>query len=160
MEEVYPRVERSDTPEIYLREVAHGRVAYIPWDLDRVFWEVLALDHGLLLRNVVEWATDEAPMVEVIGPGVLDVTVWRQAQSLTVHLVNLTNPMLMKGPMRELLLVGAQQVRLHLPEGRRAKRVRLLRAGITPTVQEFSPGEIAITVPGILDHEVVAVDLQ
>ncbi len=159
MEEVYPRVERTETPEIYLREVAHGRVVYIPWDLDRVFWEVLALDHSLLLRNTVEWATDEPPVAEVNGPGVLDVTVWRQAQSLTVHLVNLTNPMLMKGPMRELLPVGAQQVRLRLPEGRRVVRVRLLRAGITPTVEELSPGEIAITVPSILDHEVVAVDL-
>jgi hypothetical protein len=118
-----------------------------------------ALDHGLLLRNTVEWATDEPPPAEVRGPGVLDVTVWRQAQSLTVHLINLTNPMLMKGPMRELLPVGAQQVRLRLPEGRRAVRVRLLRAGITPMVQELSPGEIAITVPSILDHEVVAVDL-
>ena len=44
----YHRVERNDTPEIYLREIAHGRVAYIPWELDRVFWEVLAPDHGLL----------------------------------------------------------------------------------------------------------------
>jgi len=27
---------------------------------------------------------------------VLDVTVWRQEHSMTVHLVNLTNPMMMK----------------------------------------------------------------
>jgi hypothetical protein len=160
MEEVYPRVERTDVPEIYLRQLGEGRVAYIPWDLDRVFWEVLAPDHALLLRNVVLWATDEPPLVEVIGPGVLDVTLWRQTRSMTVHLVNLSNPMLMKGPIRELLPLGAQQVRLRLPAGQRASRVRLLRAGIAPAVQELEPGALAITVPSILDHEVIAIELQ
>ena len=48
--------------------------------------------------------------MEVKGPGVLDVSVWRQQRSMTVHLVNLTNPMMMKGPFRELIPVGEQQV--------------------------------------------------
>jgi len=51
-----------------------------------------------LLRNAVDWATNEPRPVEVTGPGTLDVTMWRQKESLTVHLVNLTNPMMMKGP--------------------------------------------------------------
>ena len=54
---------------------------------------------------------------EVTGPGVLDVTAWRQAGSMTVHLVNLTNPMMMKGPFRELIPVGEQQVVVQLPAG-------------------------------------------
>ena len=87
------------------------------------------MDHLKLLRNAVPWATNEEPPVTVAGPGVLDVTVWRQRQSLTVHLVNLTNPMMMKGPVRELIPVGEQHVRVRLPEGTRAKAVRLLVAG-------------------------------
>ena len=55
-------------------------------------------DHGRLLRNVITWAMNERPLVEVDGRGVIDVTVWRQRDSMTVHLVNLTNPMMMKGP--------------------------------------------------------------
>ena len=78
MEDVYPRVAHTDTRELYLREVGRSRVAYIPWDIDRTFWEVLSPDHGRLLRNVVTWALDEPPVVEVEGPGLLDVTVWRQ----------------------------------------------------------------------------------
>ena len=66
----------------------------------------MCVDHGRLLRNAVRWATNEAPPVEVDGPGVLDVTVWRQRESMTVHLVNLTNPMMMKGPLREIIPVG------------------------------------------------------
>jgi hypothetical protein len=39
----------------------------------------------------------------VTGSGTLDVTVCRQQASMTVHLVNLANPMMMKGPVRELI---------------------------------------------------------
>ncbi len=158
MEKVYVRQPKTDVPQVYLREYGKGRVAYFPWDACRVFWEVLAPDHLKLLRNAVAWATREDPPVTVAGPGVLDVTVWRQKDSLTVHLVNLTNPMLMKGPVRELLPVGEQRVRLRLPEGLRAKAVRLLVAGTTPTVRE-SPGRLELVVPSVLAHEVVAVDL-
>ena len=77
------------------------------------------MDHGLLLRNAVRWATNEDPPAEVKGPGVLDVSVWRQQRSITVHLVNLTNPMMMKGPFRELIPVGEQQVVVRLPPGAR-----------------------------------------
>jgi len=49
------------------------------------------VDHFKLLRNAVTWATNEDPIVTVTGPGVLDVTVWQQKDSLTMHLVNLTN---------------------------------------------------------------------
>ena len=49
---------------------------------------------------------NERPIVEVDGRGIIDVTVWRQRDSMTVHLVNLTNPMMMKGPLREAIPIG------------------------------------------------------
>ncbi|MEO7144624.1 MAG: beta-galactosidase trimerization domain-containing protein, partial [Bryobacteraceae bacterium] len=97
MEDVYPRIPRTTIPMVHIRESGGGRVVYFPFDLDRTFWEVLAGDHLTLLRNAVDWATNEEPPVFVAGPGVLDITVWRQRDSMTVHLVNLTNPMMMKG---------------------------------------------------------------
>jgi hypothetical protein len=96
--------------------------------------------------------------VTVAGPGVLDVTLWRQKDSLTVHLVNLTNPMLMKGPVRELLPVDEQRVRVRLPEGERSRGVRLLVANRVPAARE-SAGWMEVSVPTILAHEVIAVDL-
>jgi len=116
------------------------------------------VDHGRLLRNAVAWAANEAPPVTVTGPGVLDVTVWRQKESLTVHLVNLTNPMMMKGPFRELIPVGEQRVRVTLPPGRRAGKVQLLAAGREVRARAVGGG-LEVTVPSVLDHEVVAVDL-
>lgn len=158
MEKVYPRVLKTDVPQVYLRELGQGRVVYFPWDIDRTFWEVLCVDHFRLLRNAVVWATNESPVVTVTGPGVLDVTVWRQKDSLTVHLVNLTNPMMMKGPIRELIPIGEQEVRVRLPDGSRAKKVRLLAAEKNPRV-ERSEQYLSVAVPSILDHEVVVIDL-
>ncbi|MBI3414468.1 MAG: beta-galactosidase trimerization domain-containing protein [Verrucomicrobia bacterium] len=158
MEKVFPRVEKTDVAQVFLRQAGNGRVIYFPWDIDRTFWEVLCVDHFKLLRNSVEWATNEAPVAEVTGPGVLDVTVWRQKHSMTVHLVNLTNPMMMKGPVRELIAVGSQRVRVRLPAGAKPGRVHLLAAG--KTVSTRRDGEYLLaTVPSVFDHEVLAIDL-
>jgi uncharacterized protein YuzE len=159
MEKVYPRVEKTDVPQVFAQELGRARVVYFPWDIDRTFWELLSVDHFRLLRNAVTWATDEEPPVLVTGQGVLDVTVWRQKDSLAVHLVNLTNPMMMKGPIRELIPIGEQQVRLRLPDGTRVKEVRLLAADRTLRA-EHSGQYLSVTVPSILDHEVVAVDVR
>ena len=157
MEKVYPRVPKTDSAQVYLRESGAGRVVYFPWDIDRTFWVVLSTDHFKLLRNSVTWVTNEEPVVAVTGSGVLDVTVWQQESSVTVHLVNLTNPMMMKGPVRELMPVGEQKVRLHLPGGISAKRVRLLAAAKTPRVRR-SGQFLTVSVPSVLAHEVVAID--
>src|SRR5580658_2677750 len=127
MEKVYSRTARTDISCLYLREPA-GRVAYFPFDIDWTFWEVLCADHLKVLRNTVLWATNEAPMVEVDGPGLLDVTVWRNPGSITIHLVNMTNPMAMKGPYRTFFPVGPHTVRLNLPSGMKPTRGRLLIA--------------------------------
>ncbi len=158
MEDVYPRVGHTETRELYLRDLGRSRVAYIPWDIDRTLWEVMCVDHLRLLRNVVEWAANEPAPAVVEGPGILDVTVWRQRDSMTVHLVNLTNPMMMKGPLREVLPVGPQRVRIRLPDGLRPRKVQLLTAGTTMTPR-VADGVLTVTVPSVDVHEVVAIDL-
>jgi hypothetical protein len=157
MEDVYPREEDTDTRELYLREVGKGRVAYIPGDMDRAFWQMMSTDHGLLLRNVIRWALEEEPIVKVQAHGVVDVAVWRQQHSMTIHLVNLTNPMMMKGPFRELLPVKAVAT-IKIPQGANIKRVRLLMSGAIPAI-ESKEGQVTVEVPEIMDHEIVAIDL-
>lgn len=159
MEHVYPRRPDTDTRELYLRELGPSRIVYIPWDIDRTFWQIMNVDHGRLLRNVIAWATGEEPPVRVTGPGILDVTVWRQQQSMTVHLVNLTNPMMMKGPYRELIPLAGQKVRVRVPPGADVSRVRCLVAGKTLDY-EIAAGAASFTVPPILAHEVIALDLS
>jgi len=159
MEHVFPRVPPTDERQVYLRDLGRSRVVYFPGDIDRTFWEVLAADHGRLLANAVEWAINEERPVTVIGPGLLDVTAWRQKESLTVHLVNLTNPMTMKGPFREFVPVGPFTVKLRLPDGIRPRRVQLLVGEALPRTEEAA-GSLVVTVPIVRDHEVVAVDVS
>ena len=157
MEKVYPRVVKTDISCLYLRQPA-GRVAYFPFDIDRTFWEVLSADHLQMMRNTVLWANNEPPVFEVEGPGVLDVTAWRNSGSITMHLVNLTNPMTMKGPYRNFFAVGAQTVKLAAPEGVKATEAKLLVAGKTAPIEQ-SGSTLTFTVASVLDHEVVAIEL-
>lgn len=152
-------VKKTDKPGIFLRRFGKGRVVYFPWDIDRVYWEVMVDDHGRLLRNAIDWALDEERPVTVIGSGVLDVTVWKQKNSMTVHMVNLTNPMMMRPSFREMIASPPQQVRLRLPEGRRVSKVHLLVAGTAPPVHTAG-SLMTLNVPSIRDHEVIAIDFE
>jgi hypothetical protein len=156
MEDVYPRVPDTDTRELYLRQVGDSRIAYIPGDLDRSFWQLLSTDHGKLLRNTIRWALGEKPIVEIKGLGVIDVAVWQQKSSMTVHLVNLTNPMMMKGPFRELYPVDAE-VSISVPANKKVAAVKLLFSDNKPVFTN-KDGIIRLHVKGIQDHEIVALD--
>ncbi|HUP05261.1 MAG TPA: alpha-amylase family protein [Bryobacteraceae bacterium] len=158
MEEVYVRDAKTDIPGVMLRNVGAGRVVYFPWDADRTFWEVLDPDHGLVLANAVRWAANEEQPLQVEGPGLLDVALWEQKSSITAHLVNLSNPMMMKGLVREPLPVGPQKVRVKLPEGAKAKSVRFLVAETRPQWRQTGAW-IETTTPAVNLHEVVAIDL-
>lgn len=159
MEEVFPKEQTTHDAGVFLRQACRGRVVYFPGDIDRTFWDVLDVDHAKLLRNAVLWATDEPAPVTVEGKGVLDISVWGQKKSMTVHLVNLTNPMMMKGPVREIIPVSKQQLRIQIPAGRRVTKARLLVAG--QEVQFHLDRErVLLEVPSIGVHEVVALDLS
>ena len=157
MEEVFTLVPHTDTPAVYAREFGKGRVAYFPFDLDRTFWEVLAPDHGLLLKNAVAWAHRGEQPVTVTGKGMLDVSLWQQKGSLTVHMVNLTNPMMMKGPVRELIPSPPQRVTLRLPPGMKA--ARLLVSNTKPVARAVNT-TVTFEIPPIELHEVLAIDLE
>ncbi|MBB3350068.1 alpha-amylase family protein [Sphingomonas sp. BK069] len=158
MEKVYTATRQTDTPMVYARRVGKGRVVYFPFDLDRTFWENSTADHLTLLANAVRWASDAAPPLDVSGPGLLDIAYWRQRRSLTAHLVNLTNPMAMRGYMREVLPAGPYEVVLRLPPGATPARVRLLEAEQDARFSR-DRDRLIVEVPRVALHEVVAVDL-
>jgi hypothetical protein len=155
MEEVYVRQPPTNIPAVICRSLGQGRVVYFPWDIDRTFWEVLSPDHGRLFANAVRWALNEEPVLTVEGLGLVDVAVWKQAASLTVHLVNLTNPYAMKGPIREHIPLPPQRLALRCPQ--RPRRARWLWLG-QETRFEYRNGRLETRTPPIAFYEVLALD--
>jgi hypothetical protein len=159
MESVFTRPGVTHPPGVFVQQVGKGRVVYFPGDIDRTFWQVLGADHGKLLRNAVDWATNESPIVTVEGKGILDVAVWEQTNSMTLHLVNLTNPMMLKGPVREIVPISGQNISLRIPVGRRVSRVHLLVA-TRDIPYRTERDTIFLETPPIGLHEVVALDFS
>jgi hypothetical protein len=157
MEAVYPRPVKTKDAGVFVREFGAGRVVYFPWDVDKTFWDVLDVDHGKLLRNAVLWATKVQQPLTVKGKGVLDVAIWSQEKSMTVHLVNLTNPMMMKGPVREIIPIGRQEVKIQIPSGKRVSKAHLLVAKQQLQYRQQG-GFIEMAVPSVGLHEVIALD--
>jgi hypothetical protein len=158
MEEVFPREDLRNCAELYLREYGSGRAAYFPWDIDRLFWELLTEDHLRLFINTVDWVSRGERLITLSGPGIFDVAVWKQEKSMTVHLVNMTNPMFMRGAVRELIPSYPQELSLQLPGDIKPAGVFLLSQGkkASYTLENCS---LKVQVPSFLDHEVIAIDL-
>jgi hypothetical protein len=76
---------------------------------------------------------------------------------MTVHLVNLTNPMMMKGPVREIIPISSQRVYVRVPSDRRVTKAHLLVAG--NEIPFNKDGDMTVLeVPTINLHEVIALD--
>jgi Hypothetical glycosyl hydrolase 6/Beta-galactosidase trimerisation domain len=158
MEKTFWTLEKTEEPEVYTQELGKGRVVYFPWDLDRLVWEVVGLDHTLLLQNAIQWAMNEPVPVRVEGLGYFDITAWRQKDSVTVHLVNMTNPMAMRANIHQLIPSQAQHVEIDLPTDKRAIKVHTLMKEGSLALQQKA-NTVSFTVPSVLDYEVVAIDL-
>lgn len=129
MEEVYPREAPQGAAVIAREHKGGGRTVYVPWNLGAIFWEVLAGDHARLIANCVHWALGKRPDVEVAGQGVVDLAVRHGDNATLVLLNNLTNPMMMKGPIREVYPIGPLTVSVAVPEGRDVARASLAGTG-------------------------------
>ncbi|MFD1910744.1 family 10 glycosylhydrolase [Halodurantibacterium flavum] len=147
MEEVYPR-EEATAPAVVTRETAAGRSVHIPWNIGATFWEVLAQDHQRLIENAVRWVLGGPSMVEIEGRGLFDIGVREAPGERLVTLMNLTNPMAWKPPIREIFPSGPQEVSIALDPGARNPTARLLVSGqdVPVTVQG---GRAMVTVPQV-----------
>ncbi|MDE3164305.1 MAG: Tat pathway signal protein [Acidobacteriota bacterium] len=133
-----------------------GRVAFLPADLDRRYFQELLPDHGNLLANLVRWAADASIPLAVEGAGLVDCHLYRQQSRLILHLVNLTSAGTWRSPMDELIPVGPFTIRVRIPEGLRPRAVqRLVDAGRGPV--SVNGGWAQFEVRRILDHEVVVI---
>ncbi|HVP48363.1 MAG TPA: alpha-amylase family protein [Bryobacteraceae bacterium] len=156
-EMVYPRTEPANEPAIVLREHRASRLVYIPGDIDRSFWRSGNPDLSRLIQNCVRWLVRDGVLVSVEGDGVLEVFAWETEPGFALHLLNYTNPNMLRGWFTATYPAGAQRVRAELPDGVRGERVQLLRAGTSVSLERAGQF-VEFTVPVVRDYEVAVVE--
>jgi hypothetical protein len=148
MEELYARRAPEHPAVVTRQRPGEGRTVHVAFDIGSLFWETLQPDHGRLMADAVTWALAEPPRVDVRGPGLHDVAVHEGEGELAVCLVNLTNPMAMRGPVRELIPVGPLAVSVALPEGATGAVARLLVGGADAEVA-VADGRVTVAVDSV-----------
>jgi hypothetical protein len=137
---------RTDAPLVVLGE----RTAYLAADLDRLYAQYHHPDHGRLLANLVRWAARGDIPLRVDGPGVLDCQLYRQGETVILHLVNLDQGGAWRGRLEEFTPAGPFTVTLRAS----GSRARLLVAGGEVEVTS-ADSWITVVVDRITDHEVL-----
>jgi hypothetical protein len=156
-EEAFMRQPRTNIPGLIVNDAGgHGRVAFLPADLDRRYGRDNLPDHANLLANLVHWTAREDLPLQVVGAGFVDCHLYRQQDKLVLHLVNLTNAGTWRAPVDELIRVGPLRVRVQLPAGVRGNHVQFLVSKVSAKAA-VKNGWLHFDVPMVLDHEVAVI---
>lgn len=154
-EMVYPRITHTGQPAIVLRQQGASRRVYLPGDIDRAYWRSQNPDLSRLLVNSIRWFTNETAPVSVAGDGMAEIFAWRTEPGYAVHVLNYSNPEMMRGWLTHAYPLGPQKVRVTLPSGTGISQAKLLR---TERNVPFSKTGQAVefVIPEITDYEVAA----
>jgi hypothetical protein len=155
---VFPRAEGMKELAAMFREAGaggQGRIAYFAGDVDRTCWRSSNTDLSRLLQNAIAWTRGTAPpLLRVEGAGVIEMFLWRTAPGYALHVVNYTNPHMMRGWAREHYPIGPLRIDL-APLATPIKSARALRAGRDLTIATRD-GRLRFEIPTVVDYEVIA----
>ncbi|WP_116090476.1 alpha-amylase family protein [Sphingomonas crusticola] len=157
-EAVYPRARPTDRPAVVTRQVGAARLAYLAGDMDATYWRLDNPDLGRQLINTIHWLLDGKAPVSVTGDGLMEVIAWQTGPGYALHMLNYNGPNAFRGHMRKPVPLGAQAVRMTLPDGASVRSAKLLRAGRTVAFQQTGR-TIDLTVPAVDAYEVLALEV-
>jgi Hypothetical glycosyl hydrolase 6 len=158
-EMVFPRTPRTDSPAAILRENGTGRVAYFAGDVDRTLWRSGNVDLSRVVQNTIRWllGNTRAP-VTIDGDGMIEAFAWQTDPGYALHILNYTNPNMMRGFVRQFYPIGPLKIAFDVMSGQRIQSVRALRAErALPFRQEGAT--VQVDVPSVTDYEVIALSL-
>jgi hypothetical protein len=152
----YQRRPTTGEPAIVITEDGMSRRVWLPGDVERSFWRRGNGDLSRLLQQAIRWVARDRMPVRVSGEGLVELFAWETEPGYAIHILNYTNPNRAMGEFRETYPLGAQTVRVELPEGTKVRKVQALRAG-TDLRHRVSGQTLEFIVPGVRDYEVAAV---
>ena len=150
------REPRSNIAALVLRDDGRRRTAWLAADVDRRFSRDNLPDHGDLLANVVRWAASDDIPLRVKGAGLIDCHLYRQRDSLVLHVVNVTSAGSWRSPVHDLIPVGPFEIGVRLEDGDAARGVDLLVAGRKAGIAE-KDGWAIFELDRVSDHEVAVI---
>jgi hypothetical protein len=151
----YPPIAHTDEPAVVVKETGKSRLIYFPGDVDRTFWRSGNTDLSRLLQNSVRWLINGNSAIGVQGDGLVETFAWETETGYALHLLNYTNPNTHKGWIRNFYRVGAQEVHMQLPPGRKVSRVELLKTERNIAFHQ-QDSAVEFVIPHIDDYEVAA----
>jgi hypothetical protein len=153
---IYPRVQHTSEPAALFRELGHARVAYFPGDIDRTGWRNGHPDFTRLLANSVRWLLrgQDSP-VEVEGHGLFEFFSWQTDAGFAIHILNYTNPNMLRPSVREFYPIGPLEIKFTPPAGAHISHARALRSGAELPLR-IEAGKLRLTVPSVESYEVIA----
>ena len=155
-EMVYTKMPRTTEPAIILRERGASRLAWFPGDVDRSFWRSGNGDLSQLLRNTINWLLKDNQPAIVQGNGMVELFAWRTQPGYALHILNYTNPNMLRGWFRDTYAITDQHVRMRIPDPRAVKEIRALRSGKLIQHQVQSDA-IEFVIPEVRDYEIAAI---
>jgi hypothetical protein len=156
-ETAWMREPRTDIPGLVVNERRGARIAFLSADIDRRYAIDNLPDHGDLLANVVRWAARDSIPLRVEAPGLLNVELYRQAERLVLHVVNLTGVGSWRAPMEEIIPVGPVRVSLRDPV-RAAQRIVKWRVGGGTERVVPRDGWLHFSLPIVREHELAVIE--
>lgn len=154
-EAVYQRTVPGNQPAVVTRSVGDARLAYMAGDMDATYWRLDNPDIGRLIGNAVRWLLNGRMPISVSGEGLVEVFAWKTQPGFALHLLNYNGPNAFRGHMRRPVSLGAQKVRIVLPEDATISGARLLWAD-APIAFAQSGRTVELTVPAVGPYEVIA----
>ena len=152
----YPPQSHTTEPAVVIRENGGSRTIYFPGDVERTMWKSGHTDLTHLLQNSIRWILDGDAPITVEGKGVIESFAWQTEPGFAVHILNYTNPAMHRGWIREFFPIGAQKVRMRLPNGAKPNRVELLRAE-SDIPFRITGGHLEFVIPKVDDYEIAAI---
>lgn len=155
--------ETTDVPVVVRGEHGSGRIVYFCNQAEALFYHYGFPDLGRVLANAVRWALAEPLQVETSAPDFVELTLMQQPGRRLVHLVNFP----VGKPVstgwrhigRNLVTVGDIEVKLGLASGERVREARIATTGERLAVRH-ERSCAAVTVPRLVDHEIVVFDIS
>ncbi|MDR0795209.1 MAG: Tat pathway signal protein [Tannerella sp.] len=132
-----------------------GRAVYFAGDIDRCYGRALLPEHGILLANAVEWASNGKLPLTLEGPGHIDCKLYGQENRLILHLINLTGSN-RTGYMDEFVPVGPFTVTLDAQGIKPKSAFMTVQNKRAP--MKVQNGKIAVTVDKITDFEMLVIE--